>query len=142
MNKSGFSWGWTGLAFAVFTVVEIVVGTLLHGLIASRFPSMDLDLKLSMLILVASFLVGGFVVALVSPRVRIWEAGVAAFLTVLMTHLYAFFVPVSFIHPDLHRMLVGGVMGLVLAAIGADSGERVSARLGNRKAQEWVDATR
>ncbi|MHB2019855.1 MAG: hypothetical protein ACYCW6_23190 [Candidatus Xenobia bacterium] len=136
-----FSWGWVTCSFFLFLIIEIALGAWVQPFIRDRFPTMPLDIKIGMLIMLTSFWLGGLVVGLCSPDVRVVEPGVGAFIAVLLTWVFTFFVPVTFFHFDGLRLLIGGGLAALIACWGSDVGERVAALLGNRASRRYARDT-
>lgn len=135
--KEPVSTPWIVGALAIYLVAEALLGGLL-GTLLGGFVSHPFRMRIEVLLLLTSFWVGGFVVGLVSPKVRLLEPGVAAFLAVALTSLYAVFMPMTWFVFSVGRVLLGGGIAFGLALWGADSGERVAARLGNKASQDYA----
>ena len=87
--------------------------------------------------MLASYFVGGFLVGVMSPGIRIFEPAIGAFFAVLCTFIYGFFTPHRFFGFALNRLLIGGIIAFVLALLGADLGERLGAHFGNRASKDY-----
>jgi len=136
--KEPVSTPWILGALAIYVVGEALIGGLLGELLGG-FVSRPFRMRLEVTLMFASWWVGGLVVGLVSPKVRLVEPAIAAGIAVLMTSLYAVFMPVSWFVFSLTRLVFGGAIAFGLALWGADTGERLAARLGNRASQDYVD---
>ncbi len=128
---------WVVGAFFVFMGMEVLLGALLAPLLGS-FVSVPFRWRLEITLMAASWWLGGLLVGLLSPRVRLLEPGIGAFAAVAMTSLYAVFVPFGWFRFSLERVVLGGGIAFLLALWGADVGERVAARLGNRHSQRYL----
>lgn len=139
-SRQKFSWVWVCVSIVVFIAIEIVIGGFVMGLIAGRYHTYILGLKLEMLIMLGSYFLGGMFVGFFSPTVRIFEPAAGAFLAVLVTGLYSYFAPTyRYFGFSNHRLLIGGAIVFVLALLGADAGERLAAKFGNRASKEYVE---
>lgn len=124
-NNQPFSWAWVIASVVIFTAMEILIAVVLApAIFAGRLASPMLQMRLQVLMHLASFLVGGLFVGVISPRVRITEPAVGAFLAVAITFMMAIFMPSYWLHFDVSRLLMGGGVAFGLALIGAYTGER------------------
>lgn len=124
--KNSFSWKWVALSVVVYTAMEIGIAVFLApAIFAGRLASPMLQMRLQMLMHLASFLIGGFAVGLFSPGVRLWEPAVGAFVAVALVFMMSFFMPTWFMHWDTHKVMIGGGIAFVLAIAGAYSGEKI-----------------
>jgi len=137
-QKREFSVGWMIVSLAVFVAVELFMGGFVASMFQGRFVSHILVLKTEVFLNVASYFVGGLVVGLVSPAVRVLEPACGAALAVLLTFGLSFFTPVCWLTFAHQRALTGSVIAFGLAVAGADLGERLAARLGNRASQQYT----
>ncbi len=128
-NHHSFSKKWMFASMVIFIGVELFLGGLIGHLVVGRFISLSLRFMLQGLLNLVSFFIGGFIIGLISPGIRIHEPAVGAFLSVTIMLCLSIFTPYSFIHFSLTKMLIGGVVAFFLALVGAKLGERVA---GNR----------
>lgn len=131
-------WIWIFLSMAIFLAVELFLGGFVGHLVAGRFIGHVFYIKIEMILMLASYLFGGLIVGMISPDIRILEPAVGAFLAVLLTALYGFFTPSHVYGFALNRLLIGGGIAFILALVGADCGERIAARFGNRASQRYL----
>ena len=129
---------WIVLSLIIFITVEILLGGLIGPLVIGRFVSRPLYLKLEVVLMLGSYFFGGLLVGLLSPGIRVLEPAIGAALAVIFTWLYSFFTPIRFYGFSLRRMLVGGAIAFLLALIGADLGERIAAKFGNRQSKYYA----
>jgi hypothetical protein len=122
----------------IFIAVELLLGGVVGRLIAGRFVGHVFRIKIEVILMLVSYFVGGLFVGLFSPNVRILEPAIGASLAVLFTFVYSFFTPVRFFGFSINRLLIGGIIAFVLALIGADFGERIAARFGNRASGDYL----
>jgi len=128
-GRDSFSKKWMFASMAIFIGVELFLGGLIGDVVVGRFMSIQLRFLLQGLLNLLSFLIGGFVIGLISPGIRIQEPAAGAFLSVALMLCLTFFTPYSFIRFSLMKMLIGGAVAFILALAGARMGERLA---GNR----------
>lgn len=121
-----FAKSWMFASMGVFIAVELVLGGLVGEVLVGRFASVGLRFMLQGSLYVVSFFVGGFVIGLISPGLRVREPAVGAFLSVALMLVMSVFTPYSFIRFSLQKMLVGGAIAFLLALAGARLGERLT----------------
>ena len=124
-----FSKKWVIASTAIFVAVELFLGGLIGNIVVGTVMSLNLRVMLQGLLNLLSFFIGGFIIGLISPGIRIWEPAVGAFLSVSLMLCLSFFTPYSFIQFSLTKMLIGGGIAFFLALAGARMGEKVA---GNR----------
>ena len=124
-----FSVKWVFLSVLIYISVEIVLGILVGGVVVGKYMSVSLRFMLQGLLNLVSYFVGGFIIGLISPGLRIYEPAAGAFLAVSLMLLLSFFTPLRFVQFTMTKMLVGGGIAFFLALAGARLGERLS---GNR----------
>ncbi len=124
-DVQAFSKKWVVGSMATFIIVEIVLGGLVGGLV-SGYVSMSLRFTFQGLLHLTSFFLGGLIIGLISPGIRILEPAVGAFLSVSIMLILTIFTPYSFIHFSLSKLLIGGAIAFVLAMMGARLGERLT----------------
>ena len=128
-NYPPFSKKWMFASVAIFLGAELILGGLVGNVVVGRFISHSLHFMLQGVLNLVSFFIGGFIIGLISPGIRIHEPAVGAFLSVSIMLCLSIFTPYSFIHFGLTKMIVGGVFAFFLALVGARLGEKIS---GNR----------
>ncbi|MFT6242295.1 MAG: hypothetical protein ACJAQT_004398 [Akkermansiaceae bacterium] len=116
---------WMIISMVVFIASEIVIGYFLGNLIVGRFASMGLKFLMQGLSMLIGFYVGGFLVGVISPGVRIWEPAAGAFCSVGLLMVVTLFTPSVFYHFSLIKVILGGIIAFALALYGARMGERV-----------------
>jgi hypothetical protein len=121
-----FSTRWVVASVLIYTAMEIGIALFLApAIFAGRLASPMLQMRMQMIMHLASFYVGGVVVGVISPGVRLTEPALGAFFAVMIVFLMSFFMPHSFMHFDLTKILVGGGIGFGLGLAGAWTGERI-----------------
>jgi hypothetical protein len=121
-----FSIKWVVLSMIVFITVELILGGLVGNLIVGKFTSINLKFTLQGVLNLSSYLIGGFIVGLVSPGIRIHEPGVGAFLAIALMLTLTLFTPFAFIQFSPMKLLLGGGIAFCLAIAGAMWGERLA----------------
>lgn len=95
-SRQTFSKQWMWISFGVFIVTELVLGALVGGLVVGKFMSLSLRFMLQGLLNLLAYLIGGFIIGLISPGIRIYEPAAGAFLSVLVDvgvdPVYAFLI--------------------------------------------------
>lgn len=129
LEHTSFSKKWVLASMAIFIGIELFLGGLIGNLVVGRFMSISLKFMLQGLLNLVSFFIGGFIIGLISPGIRIHEPAVGAFLSVSFMLCITFFTPYSFMHFSFTKMLIGGAIAFFLALSGAKLGERM---IGNR----------
>lgn len=137
-QSSAYSPLWVVLSLIIFVAIELLLGGVLGPLLAGRFISHQLSLKLQMFLMLGSYFFGGLLIGLISPGIRVLEPAIGAALAVIFTWVYSFFTPIRYYGFSLTRMLIGGGIAFVLALIGADLGERIAAKLGNKQSKYYA----
>lgn len=129
---------WIIISMVIFIAVELFLGGFVGPLIEGRFVSRIMYLKLTTFLMLASYFIGGLLVGFISPGIRILEPAIGAGLAVFFTWAYSFFTPHRFYGFSTSRVLIGSIIAFVLALVGADLGERIAARFGNRASKDYV----
>ena len=124
MPSRPFSVAWTVVSIALFLAVELFIGTWLGPLVLGKYVSPMFHMELQMVMHLVSFYVGGFLVGVLSPGVRLKEPAIGAFLSVMVVFMMSFFMPNWLFRFELNKVLVGGGIAFVLALVGAWSGEK------------------
>lgn len=137
-DRARFSKPWVLISFFVILAFEVVLWGGSRWLLEMVAPASIFRLRLESLFILASFFCGGYVIGLISPRVRVAEPAAGAFLAVLVTFFYALFTPSIFFKFSIPRILIGGGVAFVLALLGAELGEKTAARLGNRASRTYL----
>jgi hypothetical protein len=133
-DSNSFSMKWVALSFFVFVLTERAL-SMGVGWFLSGGPGPGLAPNLGFLLMglcnVGSYFIGGIIVGIVSPGLRIHEPALGAFLAVAGTLLLSVFSPFTFLAFSPIRLVVGGGIAFFLALSGAKLGERLT---GNRVA--------
>jgi len=137
-NETFFSKKWVLFSLIIYLAIEIILGGYVSQLLSGTFVSRFFIMKIELLLMLISYFIGGFLIGLISPTVRIFEPAVGAFLAVAFTFLYGMFTPLRFFGFSLSKILIGGGIAFVLALVGAEFGEKLAARLGNKKSQNFI----
>ena len=110
-----FSKQWMFISFFIFIVTELILGGLIGGIVVGKYVSIHLHFMMQGILNLISYLIGGFIVGLISPGIRIYEPAAGAFLSVLVMLLLTFFTPYSFIHFSMTKVIIGGGIAFFLA---------------------------
>ena len=113
----------------MFVLVELVLGGLVGHLLVGRFFSISLHFAMQGFLNLLSYFLGGILIGVISPRVRIDEPAAGAFLSVALMLTLTLFTPFSFIQFSLTKLLIGGAVAFGLALVGARIGERLTGRI-------------
>jgi hypothetical protein len=100
-----------------------VLGAILGSFVAGAYISYTLDFTLRGLLTILSYFLGGLIIGLISPGLRILEPAVGAFFSIFLMWIITFFVPHMFFQFDTGKLLVGGCVAFVVAIAGAIIGE-------------------
>jgi len=121
-----FSPRWMFTSMAIFIGVELLLGGVIGEMVIGRFMSLSLRFFLQGLLYLASFFIGGFIIGMISPGIRIHEPAMGAFLSVALMLILSIFTPYSFIRFSLTKMIIGGAVAFFLALTGAKIGEKAT----------------
>jgi|APSaa5957512622_1039677.scaffolds.fasta_scaffold54353_1 hypothetical protein len=124
-HKTSFSKKWMVFSMIVFIGVELILGGIIGNFLIGRFTSIGLSFFLKGILYLLSFFIGGLLIGLVSPGIRMAEPAIGAFLSVALMLGLTIFTPYRFIQFSLTKMLIGGGMALLLALYGAYLGEKM-----------------
>jgi hypothetical protein len=123
--RQSFSWAWVIASVLIITGMEIGIAVVISPLLlASRLATQMVQLRLDMLMHLGSFLLGGWLVGIISPRVRMWEPAVGALISVMLVFLMSFFLPQTWMRWDWNKIVIGGGIAFVLALAGAYTAEK------------------
>jgi len=129
-----FSVRWVTASVVVFTALEILIALVLApAIFGAKLASPMVQMRLEMIMHLASFYLGGVVVGVISPGVRLTEPAVGAVVSVVLVFLMSVFLPQSYLHFDLTKIAIGGGIAFVLALAGAYTGEQI---MGNVSADD------
>lgn len=124
-----FSWLWVGISMVVYVVVELLLGGLLAGVMAGRMASPGTEFALRQMLQVGAFLVGGFGVGLVSPRLRLLEPAVGAALAIVVIGILTLFTPLRMYGYSSGGLLLAAALAFGCGLVGAWFGERLAGNL-------------
>ena len=121
-----FSSKWMLASMGIFIGVELFLGGFIGEVVIGRMMSLSLRFLIQGLLNLLSFFIGGFIIGVVSPGLRVHEPAIGAFLSVAFMLFLSLFTPYSFIRFSLTKMLLGGGVAFCLALTGAKFGERLT----------------
>ncbi len=124
-----FSWKWVVISMVIFVGFELLLGGLVGEVLLGRYQSLATAFLLQGLLNLSGYFVGGIIVGVISPNVRIHEPAVGAFGAVALMFALTTFTPYSFIRFSTAKLVIGGGIAFVLALTGAKIGEKIT---GNR----------
>ncbi len=124
-----FSMGWVLASRVVFVLAQLVLAVIVgQVLIGSRIPTGMHQVVQGLLILI-SYFVGGFVIGVISPKIRIIEPALGAFASIFLVVLVSFVMPNSYIYFNWLKMFIGGAIAFALAMYGATLGEKLTKQM-------------
>lgn len=124
-----FSIGWVLASMAVFIIVELVLGGLVGRIVAGRYMSYSLDFTLRGLLNITSYFIGGIIIGIISPGLRVLEPAIGAVLSIFLMWIMTLFVPHMFFQFDTNKLMWGGCVAFVVAIVGAIIGESVTKQI-------------
>ena len=124
-----FSWRWVLLSVIIFIGLELLLGGLVGDLVAGQYKSLHLQFVLQGLLNLAGYFLGGFFIGLVSPKVRILEPAVGAFVSVALMLSLTFLTPYKFLQFSTGKLIIGGLIAVALALTGAKLGEKITGQI-------------
>jgi hypothetical protein len=125
-----FSTFWMVMSIVVFIVAEVVIGYVVGTFLLGSYVSRMWHLRMQVVLYLGAYFVGGLVVGLISPGVRMIEPAIGAFVSVFLTLAISLFLPHTFMRLDFGKLLLGGGIAFAIAFAGARIGERM---MGNVK---------
>jgi hypothetical protein len=132
-GSSSFSSAWTVVSVILFLAVELLIGTWIGPAVMNKYVSPMFHLQLGMIMHLVSFYLGGVLVGLLSPGIRMLEPAVGGFISVAVVFMISFFMPTWFYAFSWTKMLVGGTIAFFLALIGAYTGEQLMGNVGTEE---------
>lgn len=123
-NEQPFSWPWVWMSLGSFVLAQF----LLHGVIFSAASIHGLFLLESMIDLFTYFL-GGFMVGVVSPKIRVLEPTVGAVIALVMTLNVGMWMPFNFFTGGIVKTLIMSGVVAATAYQGAYIGEKLTRQM-------------
>ena len=121
-----FSMAWVVASFFIFMAVELFFGGFVGEVVLGAYVSSVWHAKAQLILILTSYLVGGFLVGFFSPGLRLVEPSVGAFCSVIFVGLMKYFLPYSFFgYNNNSNLFLGGAIALGLAWVGAYSAEKL-----------------
>jgi hypothetical protein len=118
------------MAMVAFIGTELFISAFVGGMLMKHAISLASNFLLQGLLHLAGYFLGGMLIGVVSPSVRILEPAVGAFLAVGVMLSMAFFTPYQFIQFEGSKLWMGGAIAFALALMGARIGERFTGHRG------------
>ena len=114
---------------AVFEGAELALGGVVGEYLVGCYMPMGVRFLLQGLLQIGSFFVGGVIIGVFSPGVRILEPAVGAALSIAAMFTFTVFSPYTFLAMQPSKLMIGGFLAFVVALTGARLGEKIT---GNR----------
>ncbi len=114
-----FSWAWVWMSLGSFLVAQSLL-----SLLYMRMKTIHGSILAEAVFNIITYYLGGFIVGVVSPKVRVMEPAVGAVLAMILVHSVGMWMPVSFIHFNVGKVVVMGILVFCLAWAGAVHGEK------------------
>ena len=124
-DDESFSNFWLVVSIVLFCAVELVIGGFVGSVVVGKYVSQMFHYKIQVMLNLGSYLVGGVVIGVISPGVRIVEPAVGAAVSVAMVLSISIFLPNRWLHFSMNKLLVGGGIAFVIALLGARFGEKL-----------------
>lgn len=124
-DAAPFSNAWLVISIVLFCAVEIFFGGFIYEVVIRRYLSQMFHLKMQVMLNLGSYFIGGVVIGVISPGIRVVEPAVGALASVAMVLMISFFLPYRFITFSFTKLLVGGGIAFLLAYFGARWGEKI-----------------
>lgn len=124
-----FSWGWVWASFAGFVIVQVILGGLAGQYLLRGYHTMHTGYLIEGAINLGGYYLGGFVIGFISPRIRLMEPAVAAFLAMFACMSVGLFTPYVFYQFGMNKFLIGGGIAAFLAYCGAFSAEKFTGQV-------------
>ncbi len=121
-----FSKTWMWISVGIFTGLNLLFGELIAPLLEGAFVSMNARYTVEALLNMSSYFVGGVIVGVITPGVRLNEPALGAFLSIAIMAAVSLFTPLTFFRFRISYVLAGGFVALFLALSGAKLGERLT----------------
>ena len=123
-NWQEFSWPWVWLSIGSFVLAQTLMD---HGLVHMR--TIHGNLLLESLLNIATYYLGGLIVGVASPKVRVMEPAVAAVISLFLVMSVGMWMPFSFVSFRLVKTLFMSAVVFALAWTGAVHGEKLTRQL-------------
>lgn len=111
---------------ATFLAIEVVLGIFVGELLLSRALSINTSFLLRGLTNLGAYVIGGFIIGVVSPGRRLVEPAIAGALMLVLTGIVALFVPFRLIGYEGGSFVLACVIAAAFAAAGAYMGEKLT----------------
>jgi len=120
-QQEAFEWKWTFVAFGVYLTLQTLVLAALPAVVTSFDPQGIAGLLVS----IAVWFFGGIVVGIISPGKTFVEPAAGALLAVVPTIAFLALTTPEGFQPSLLAYIVGGLLGVMIAMLGAFIGEKI-----------------
>ncbi|PTQ90953.1 hypothetical protein [Agitococcus lubricus] len=124
-----FSWGWVFSSMVIFVIAQLILSFFIGQMILGHYIAHGLKQVVQGLLMLSSYFLGGFIIGLISPKIRIIEPALGAFLSIFLVVFVSFVLPNTYIHFQWLKLLIGGVIAFALAMYGATLGEKLTKQI-------------
>jgi hypothetical protein len=121
-----FSKKWMILSMGIYILAEILIGYFIGYIIVGKYVSIGLQFMMQGMCMLLAFYLGGIIIGVISPGIRLLEPAVGAFCSVSLIMILTLFAPYHFYHFSLTKIIVGGGIAFFLALCGAKTGEKIT----------------
>ena len=104
-----FSMRWILGSMAVFVIAQLILTVVVGQVLIGNRVGYTLQQVLQGLLILVSYFVGGFIIGVVSPKIRIIEPAIGAFLSIFLVVFVSFVMPNSYISFNWLRLIIGGI---------------------------------
>ncbi len=125
-HSASFSWTWVGISLAVFISLQVVLGYFAGRYVVAHYFSDSLLYAAAGVLSLGSYFLGGLLIGVVSPRVRMLEPAVGALLAVLATLAVSLLTPALGLNAG--KLVLGGMVAFLMAVWGAKLGDHLTRR--------------
>lgn len=119
-----FSWTWVGISLAVFISLQVVLGYFAGRYVVAHYFSEGVLSAVAGGLSLGSYFLGGLLIGVVSPRVRMLEPAVGALLAVIATIAIGMLTPALGLKSG--NLVLGGIIAFLMAIWGAQLGDRLT----------------
>lgn len=124
-----FAWRWVFISMALFVVLELIMGEGLAHILAGGAISDGTNMLLRNGLQLVAFFLGGLVIGVVSPKLRLVEPALGAVGCMLLILVLTWMTPVRFFGFGGAKLLAACTVSFFTALAGAITGERITGNL-------------
>ncbi|MEW6280238.1 MAG: hypothetical protein AB1758_16540, partial [Candidatus Eremiobacterota bacterium] len=108
-NLRPFSWAWVWMSIGSFLVAQSILAA-----IGLRMATIHGHLLREVLFNVATYYIGGFMIGVVSPKIRVMEPAVAAVITMFLVMSVGMWFPTNLLPFNLGKAVIMGALVFVV----------------------------